>query len=368
MSIFPIITHIDDLKPHVEHLPEVRFSKQPNGLTVVCVMIADNTTYSGPEAMWVRECRGITFYEDGTLAVRSLHKFFNVGERTDTQEGILPWHSVTRIMAKMDGSVINPVLVDGQVVFKSKKTFTSDVAILASNTATLNDKLLSEWCLLHGLSPTFELTSPKARVVIKYPNSRLTLLHIRDNVSGRYLSAIEVNAIADKFDLEVVRNFGWTMKWSDIKEELLTIENFEGYCIQFVDGEIVKAKSKWYRDRHHALTALTERNVAEMVVNECLDDLKSTINDIQDEELIARVEEIETTILRKVNLIAKVVETQYEEDKHLSRKDFAMKYSKQRNFGLLMTRFLGEKEPDYLGHYAKYYLKDDWEVSTLSKF
>lgn len=365
-SIFPIINNIDDLRPHVEHLPEIRFAQQENGLLVVCAMIADNNTYSGEHAAWARECRGITFYPDGTIAVRPLHKFFNVGERADTQAGDLPWHEVVRNMEKRDGSVINPVLIDGSIVFKSKKSFTSDVAAIANKAASLSDRLFSHWCLDHGYSPTFELTSPAARIVIKYHKTELTLLHIRETVSGRYLSRSEIIGLIIQSmidDIKLVDEFP-PMTWGEIKSKLETLEGVEGYCLQFANGEIVKAKTKWYLDRHHALTALTQRNVAEMVISETLDDLKSYISELNEPELVEKVEAIERDIVSKINLLAELVEKEYEMDKNLSRKDFAIKHQKSRHFGLLMERYLG-KEPDYKGYYAKHHLKNDWDVSTI---
>ena len=364
MSIFPIITHINDLKPHVEHLPEIRFAEQPNGFQIVCAMIADTNTYAGEHAMWARECRGITFDRDGFIVCRGLHKFFNVGERSETQEGILPWANVARLMEKRDGSVINPVKVDGHIVFKSKKSFDSDVALLANKIATLSDKIFSEWCIERSLTPTFELTSPDARIVIKYPVSCLTLLHIRDNHSGRYLTSAEIDSIAINFDINVVKGFGYSADWLSIKYELQTVENFEGYCIQFEDGEIVKAKSKWYLDRHHAMTALTERNVAEMVIAESLDDLKSYIAELGEPDLFEKVEHIESEIVKAINYIAEAVEVLFYPDRELDRKTFAVKHQKHRLFGLLMKRFEG-KEPDYKEYYARHLLKGAWEVRSL---
>jgi RNA ligase len=256
---FPIITHINDLKPHVEHLPEIRFAVQPNGFTVVCAMIADNNTYSGEHAVWARECRGITFDREGWIVSRGLHKFFNVGERIDTQAVDLPWHEVVRTMDKRDGSVINPVLVDGEIQFKSKKSFQSDIAFLANKVASLSDRLFSEWCIKYGLTPTFELTSPgevidgtfvKARIVLKYDTSQLTLLHIRDMVSGRYLARNEIVNIMTMSgidDIHLVDEFE-PMVWNDIKDKLATLEGVEGYCIQFADGEIVKTLNNLAND------------------------------------------------------------------------------------------------------------------------
>jgi hypothetical protein len=40
-------------------------------------MISGKDTFDNE---WARECRGITFYPDGRIASRSMHKFFNIGD------------------------------------------------------------------------------------------------------------------------------------------------------------------------------------------------------------------------------------------------------------------------------------------------
>lgn len=364
--MFPIITHINDLRPHVEHMEEVRFSVQPNGYTVVSVMVTKPDTYSGENAPYVRECRGITFDRDGFIVSRGLHKFFNVNERDETRENVLNWDKIEKVQEKRDGSVINPVIVDGNVVFKSKKSFDSDVAILANKTASLNDKIFSEFCLNLGLSPTFELTSPYARIVVKYPESKLTLLHIRENHSGRYLSHYEIARLTIDYDIETVYEFSnldW-FDWNKIKSELEIIENFEGYCIQFEDGEIVKVKSEWYKKRHHAMTALTYRNVAEAVVNETVDDLKSYIFELQEPELFDKIKEIEDAVSKKVFEIMHGTNELAYIGKQIERKEFAIQYSKHKFFGLAIKVIEG-KEPNYYAFYERHYLKSEWEPCSL---
>ncbi len=360
---YPIITHIDELREKVEHLPEIRFAKQDNGMEVVCYMISDKDTFSGEHASWSRECRGITFNESGKLVVRSMEKFFNVGEREDTQEHLLPWDTVNRKMLKVDGSMITPVIVNDVLTFKSKKSFESTVAQLAQKMASLNDRTFSMEMINQGFTPTFELTSPLQRIVIKYQTTSLTLLHVRENSTGRYLDRASLVKLADQFDIQLVDDYPFT-SWEEDKAYLQTVEGIEGYVYQFEGGMMVKAKSKWYLDRHHCMTALTYRNVAELVVAEGIDDLKSSIAEMDEPGLLQTVERIEHEIKEKVSNIADFVETTIKEEGHLDRKEFAMKYKNVPGFGLLMKAYEG-KEPNYLEYYERHYLKDDWEVLSL---
>jgi len=360
MSIYPHITTLSEFKRHVEHLPEIRFDVQENGYTVCCYMIADKDTFNTSHA---RECRGITFDREGNIASRSMEKFFNVGENISTQPQTLTWADVTRMMDKRDGSVVNSVVVDDKIVFKSKKSFVSHIAEMANERATLNHKIMCRELHDGGYTPTFELTSPQARIVLKYPDFQLTLLHVRHNNTGEYFQRHQLEHLALHHDVPLVEEFHFP-GYDVMKGELETLEGREGYVIQFQDGLMVKAKSKWYLERHHCMTALTERNVAEMVIAEGLDDIKSRISEMGEPDLLDKVENIEKVIKHKIMLLTEYTETALQLDGHLPRKDFAIKYSKYAQFGLMMDKYLG-KEPKYLDFYAKHYLKDDWKVLSL---
>ncbi len=112
------------------------------------------------------------------------------------------------------------------------------------------------------------------------------------------------------------------------------------------------------------MTALTYRNVAELVIAEGIDDLKSSIAEMEEPGLLETVERIEREIKEKVSDIAEYVELIIRKEGHLERKDFAMKYKSVPGFGLLMKAYEG-KEPNYLEFYERHYLKNDWEVLSL---
>lgn len=360
---FPIIKTIDDLKPFVEHLPEVRFSTNEHGFTISSVMVNTPTTYIGDHAPLTRECRGIVFDEHGDLVSRPLHKFFNVGERSDTQEGIIKWDSTARLLEKRDGSMVHPVMVNKKVILKTKKSFTSDVALIANK--VVSDEVLNfcHDCCVFNLTPIFEFTSPYNRIVIKYSQPELVLLHVRENYSGKYLPQEDLEYFSKQYKIPLVESFE-LQPFENIKKTLNTIENFEGYVFQFENGEMVKAKSDWYLKRHHLFTALTERNVAEAVIDETLDDIKSLISSTGEHDLLVKVQDIESKVTGQIMKIMLDVQVLYDENKHLERKDFAVKLSKHNLFGLAMSKFLG-KEPSYADFYAKNYLKQQWDCITI---
>ena len=364
MNIFPEITSLDEFWDKVKHKPEIRLIEQPNGFTTVCAMISDKDTYSGEEEAWLRECRGITFDRDGKIACRTLHKFFNVNERVNTKAEALDWSSVKRSMTKMDGSMITPVLVDGHIVFKSKKSFGSEVARLANATATNNIRELSEILLRIGYTPTFEITSPSARIVLKYDTTSLTLLHVRHNVTGEYYDREQLELISEFFNVPLVEDVdfaGWDSTSNYLENEATGIE---GFVYQFENGDMVKAKCKWYLDLHHSVTFVTERAVAEMVINEVLDDYKSYLVDINDLVLLTKVEEIETRVKSWFVQTEASIDTVIATYTDMDRKSFAIKYKDNCLFGLLMAAYLG-KEPNLSEYFVKHILKEEYSLDVI---
>ena len=258
---FPRIEHIEQLREKVAHCPEIRFTQHPNGFTTACYMIGNNDLWEDPNSDWIKECRGITFDRSGFIAARSLHKFFNVGERPTTQRGLIDWSLARRAMDKRDGSMISPVMVDGKVQVKSKKAFTSDVAVLAQAfiEAHANYYRFCEVCAEIGATPVFEYTSPKARIVLNYGVEDLILLHIRYTVSGEYFDDASLRHLASNWDIPVVDTYPLDNGVHAYLDNLDTAENMEGYVFQFANGDMVKAKCKWYLDLHRKIVFIRKK-------------------------------------------------------------------------------------------------------------
>lgn len=368
MSIFPRIEHIDDLLPHIQHLAEIRVAKQPNGFTVVCAMIADDDTYGGDASMWARECRGITFDHEGRIAARPLTKFFNINEREDTQEHVLDFTKVVRVMDKRDGSMVHPVLVDGLVVMKSKKSFDSDVAIAATKFVNRYPDYydLCKGSLDRGITPIFEYTAPTARIVLHYPVEELRLLHARNNVTGEYIKLRKDGPLRLVDDADASQLNPRSKSFlTNLKTKLELDEGYEGYVLQFENGDMVKAKTKWYLNLHHSVTFPTYRSVAQLVIDEQIDDLKSHLATAgNNEALLKTINDIELAIVARLVMLKTDTGFLYDEHKHLDRKDFAIATKDHELFGLAMAMYLG-KEPDFKGYYLKHQFKDDWEVRQI---
>ena len=377
---FHHIQKLADVLPFVQDNPQIRVKQEGSwGHTVVCYMLQDEDTFGGEHQAVERECRGITFFDDGKIAARTLHKFFNVGEREDTQPHVIPWHRVVRIMDKRDGSMVTPVLHPNRVsfTFKTKKSFATKEAALAQELCA--DADVYKWVLKllqDGFTPTFEVTSPRFPIVLRYEKDELTLLHIRENITGRYLTEQEIMGMTPPFpvvenliglfsvakvtDAGVVNVVDWEM----MKHAAETREGIEGWIIQFDDGDMVKLKTKWYCDLHHAVTFTRWRDIARAVCDDKADDLKGafalTGRSIEPILLVER--QVKMRIADVKALVDATVK--FGVDHGYDAKAMALSFKDHKNFGLIMTQFRG-KEPDYMAWYVKNVLEIDWGLEVV---
>lgn len=275
---FPRITHINDVLPAVEDHPDFVTVKK-DGYTVINYVVMNRDTFDGPDP-WVvklrRECRGLIFDEDGHLAARRFHKFFNVGE------AYVPIESVDlskphRVLEKLDGSMISPVIIGGHVRWTTRMGITH-VAMEAEAWVQQHDayREFAEDCLNEGLTPIFEWCSRRNKIVLDYPEDRLVLLGVRDIESGIY-AAWEITAdVAEAYGIEIVGSID-TSNVTDVTDliaQLSEVEDQEGVVIRFDDGHMIKIKTPWYVALHKSKDALRfERNLVELILYNQLDDL-----------------------------------------------------------------------------------------------
>lgn len=219
-----------------------------------------------------------------------------------------------------------------------------------------------------GYTAIFEWTSPQARIVLPYQEDELVLLHIRLNETGRYVQYWWLVEIANTFGIKLVDEADDGLELLETiskgNDSLMnTVENKEGWVVQFSNGEMIKIKTKWYLDRHKAMTMLRHRDIAEMVLDECLDDLKSKL--VGDGIDISEIEEIENRVVNEIDDIIRVVEDAYVKNRYLPRKEFAILLKEHKFFGLMMQRYT-EREPDYKGFYKKHYLSERFDLTRLN--
>lgn len=358
--MFAHISHIDDFSCVIQK-EEIREQGLYHGENrVVSYMIAGNETFDSLESL---EARGITFYSDGTLCARPLPKFFNMGEREETFEENLDPDDIIAVFDKLDGSLLHPYYhedTNGQLKldYKTKKSNESYLVKVARENANQEfDKI----CLANGCTPVYELVSPANRIVLKYEETKMVLLAIRDNYTGEFLKPDFVEALAQQCNIPVRDRFldleikVFEEGFSSLKNYLRKQENMEGVVIQFSDGMMVKVKTPWYVEMHHAVSFSRPRDIARLILNEEIDDHKALLHEMGED--LAPVEEIENDVLHKLNHIRNEVEKEYDKHKNLDQKSFALKLKGHYLFSLIMKKYHGE-EPNYLEWFKKNRLND----------
>ena len=280
---FPKIRHIDDVLPAVEGRKEFVVAERVFG-TVINYNVNMPDTFNIdeddlmanygraiPKGIMRRECRGLIFFPDGKLMSRPFHKFFNVGEREETQFMNIDMSSDHTIMEKMDGSMIRPIYSEGKFRVATKMGL-SDVAIKCEKYVSEDQLGWMEIMMKQNTTPLFEFISPENRIVVDYPKTELVLLAVRENISGKYL---DVEGLRGNTFFPVVPTYGSV---EGNLEEYITrqreAEEREGDIVRFTNGHMFKAKNDWYVRIHKALDRVRfDRNIVDLIVNENMDDV-----------------------------------------------------------------------------------------------
>lgn len=258
------ISHIDDVLPHLKDNPEFVVAQRP-GYTVIDYQYAQTTSFNHPARI---ECRGLKFDPTGRIIARPLHKFFNVGEKPDTQPHLLDFDQPHVVVEKMDGSMIHPAFVDGRLRFMTRMGCTDHAAKAERH---LTDDI-REWCHANReLTPIFEWTAPDNRIVVPYADSRLTLLAVREVESGHYLPRYDLEGVALLLGVAAVPLHS---PGTDFLAHARAIRGLEGFVVRFANGLWVKAKGEDYVLKHKAKeSVLQEKNVLALVLRGELDDV-----------------------------------------------------------------------------------------------
>ncbi|WP_457677754.1 T4 RnlA family RNA ligase [Thermovibrio sp.] len=207
-----------------------------------------------------RELRGITFdSETGKVLSRPYHKFFNLNEAEESREERLRGREFI-FREKLDGTMLHPVLIDGEVKLLTQKGFENPQTEKGKELLKRSEKLYrhTKELLKRGLTPIFELISPQFQLVIPYEREELFLTEVRDNETGKYLlEELEEELTEAGFKLPPKR----VATLEEVEREVKEREFVEGFVLKdfSVKGPFplfVKVKSPWYHERHQIFTYL----------------------------------------------------------------------------------------------------------------
>lgn len=281
---FPKIETIDDVKWAIADCAEIIIAER-EGFDVVNYIVSTDTTFpivSGTETEMLqaairRECRGLIFDKTGKLISRPFHKFFNVSEKEETQLLHLDLSKPHHILQKLDGSMIRPLYINDKWRLATKMGVT-DVALQAEEFVKDKPNYIQFFltCREQNLTPIFEWTSRKQRIVIDYPQDNLILTALRGINGGKYIEYGGLQSIAKAYHIPVVQEYAGTVdNMQHLLDHTAALEGEEGYVIRFHDGMMVKIKGSWYVQIHKAKDMINrEKNIVSLILDEKVDDVK----------------------------------------------------------------------------------------------
>jgi RNA ligase len=327
---FPIITHIDDVLPHIVGRDEFRVTDKDN-YTVINYMVAFENTFlwddNDPIGSSIRrECRGITFDNDGKLICRKYHKFFNVGEKEETQLNKINLYEPHIVLEKLDGSLIScqPTAEGFVLVTKAGVTDISQQAevFIADK---LNYSRFIKKCIQKGTTPIFEWCSRKNRIVIDYPEDQLILTAMRYVFEGSYVTYEVMKNYATAWGIPVVKAIaGDDTNITEVVDHIRKWDDGEGVVLRFDTGHMVKIKADQYVLRHKTKDQVSqEKNIIQIILNDDVDDLVSLLTP----DDVSRIQQFQQVFWKGVDETTQELIEMYSSGKDIeSQKDFAVSF------------------------------------------
>ena len=302
---FPVITNSQTVLDAIEgnHAFIVKRDEENDLLIVNYVLNTPDTfpPFTGDPDMdlqssILRECRGITFrLSTEEILSRKFHKFFNLGERDEVTVNRIDWTKPHVILEKLDGSMITPVEVRGDIRYCTKMGLT-DVAKPCEDyakTCSIDYDGFSRFLMSKGYTPIFEWCSRKQRIVVDYPEDALILTAIRQNYDGAYLTHDKMVKVAASWSVPVVKvipHDGSYKSLKDFIESQEDLEGSEGFVIRFDSGAMYKIKGEWYLKLHKMVDLMkNERQLIELILEEKIDDVLAMIRD-EDRHAVEQLE------------------------------------------------------------------------------
>ncbi|MGL5114568.1 MAG: RNA ligase, partial [Beijerinckiaceae bacterium] len=248
---------------------------------------------------------------------------FNLGEKE--QPDAIDWSRPHVVFDKLDGSMIHPAIVDGELLFMTRMGLTPQAEFARKHASPEALRLCAEM-IARGITPMFEFTSPENRIVVAYDKTELTLLAARRMVTGDYLTSAELAAVGAEFGVPVVRGVATDIDIRDFAERARQEQGIEGYVIAFEDGHRIKLKTEAYSLRHKALAGLKlEKNVIELVGAKAVDDVVPLLKP----DTAGHLKAYEAHMLAGASRHAQAITAFVESNRGLERKDFANKTMKE---------------------------------------
>ncbi len=289
--MFPVINHINDVTRWIKNNKEIVVNDKGDYTVIKYNVVMEDTFAGNDKSAKIRcECRGICFDKDGNILSRPYHKFFNLNEKAWTKAKKVDWSKPHVVLAKLDGSMIHPILIDGKIHLCTKAGITDTSA---NAEEFIKDKpeykeFIKAW-VNHDFTPIFEWVSKQNKIVLDYEDN-LILTGIRSNKSGMYVVYSSMVDHCDRYNIPVVDKFDSINDIESFINSIQDQEAIEGFVVRFDDGLMIKIKLPWYVLRHRSKEILDRPiDMIRMYLDNEIDDFRATLIEEDDKNKLQEV-------------------------------------------------------------------------------
>ena len=288
-------------------------------------------------------CRGLIVDVDFNVVARPFKKFFNLEEHNKSE---IPKDLTFEAYEKMDGSLGILFNYEGEWIFASRGSFTSDQAVWGSNT-------LKEWFgenknlnfLNENCTYIFEIIFETNRIVVNYGDTEdLVLLGVIVTSTGEEIPYDEVIQLYSK-QFTIVKRYDELSNLDVTELGALEEDNREGFVVRYSNGFRVKVKFKEYCRLHRILTNVSTKSIWEALRNgDGLDDIVDAVPD----EFFDWVKNTKRDFMEKYMTIERDALKEfwriYIVENRTLKKDFAMIAKDYKYSGILFTLYNGKDD------------------------
>lgn len=307
-------------------------------------------------AIDAKTCRGTMFEisNEPVLASLTPNKFFNYAEGDVNHSN---FSGNILVHEKLDGSLISTYMHNGEMRLKSKGSINSSQAIEAMSWLELPENSELKQNMINILNEyectiNLEWTGPQNRIVVGYEFTELRVLSINMHDGYTILNL-------EDSDLPFTAQINLDEYCADLEEKnLQSMVNKmynettgEGYVVSFLHGNElqyqVKVKNHTYCNLHKIKDSISNPEaLAELIIRGGVDDVYDLFAD--DIHTINLIEDMENKVVPIFNHMVSQTEKFYFDNKHLIRKDYAIKAKAEAEIlmPLLMNLYI-EREISY---------------------
>lgn len=240
-------------------------------------------------------CRGlIVDLKNNKILAYPFNKFFNIGERPETQYSFLEREGSFEVSEKLDGSLLilfkDPTT--GKFFVTTKGSFDSEHGEYA--TKRIPDQLKAD-IFVDNYTLMFELISKKYQIVIDYEKKgypeALYLVGVRHLPTNMLLSYKEVQEFAMQHQLYTIKTYLNFKSLDEIIEDTKHLPVLdEGYVIRFKsNGLMVKVKGAEYLRVHRFISRLSPKFILEALGGGNEDELIKLAPEEYREDVVATI-------------------------------------------------------------------------------